>query len=264
MPQTPCSMLTWFREQTQQVAPAQVESAQVQQPIQVVMPKQPFWNGQAVATLVAATAALVVLVVTIKHNRAKLRTEQLEKRAKDREQRLLDLYGAFCSAGFQVITALVEVQRKEEESEELANVHGNSLVREEDDISGQLEDEQALLEREGNATRETRTKLRQAYSNLMMSDDSLDRLNALYKLFSKLITVRAQEAKAKENRLSIDLQFFAAGVGHKLHTQYLAERKLAEDGVPPQRPLTKYDPTHDAWVEVIIDDDGKAYTVPPS
>src|SRR5579862_3766020 len=67
------------------------------------------WISQPTATVTAACIVLIGVILTLWQNANRLRNEQLEKRAKDKEQRRLELFGDFAATGLQVIRRLEDV-----------------------------------------------------------------------------------------------------------------------------------------------------------
>lgn len=197
------------------------------------------WISQPTATLIAASVVLLGVILTLNHNRRRLRVEQLERRAKEREQRLLDGYAGFAAAGLQLIRRLVEVHAAQQRHEELKEVHSPEKQY---SYFDELHRANAAVEAEQAAVMESKTALTSAFTQLLMLDDETGRLGYLAGWFDALSSLTSAKAAEIQNHAKATLIGLCMNMGVQLHKQYEVERELAEFSKLPTRRVPKYVP----------------------
>jgi hypothetical protein len=196
---------------------------------------------QPVATVVGpVTASLIVLfgvVRTLRDNRRRLRNEQLEKRAKDKENRLQAAYADLVGAALLLLKHFVDVAR--------LNYFGANI-----DVGQAAEMGMTLDEAETNIKKDkrkawenienARLKIATTYARLILIEEDEKRLLDTNLLYEDSREWTPDLAEEYEDELEEKLRKFCERIGRQLETQYRVEATLAEKGVGTPLTVSAY------------------------
>jgi hypothetical protein len=212
---------------------------QPQQPIMIQPPST--WIDQPTATIIGSAVVLLGIgvtvcigVATLRQNRKKVRFEQLEKRAKDREQRSQDLYAEFAAAAHLLIQSYAE--------------YGNAFALHEDFVPAiaqfdNISEDQAkttlLTQRDDmwGHVRQHKNEMASAWSRILIDEDDPTRCAALRAMYDKVRSIDFRKIKDTHQVYVEALRSFCASIGVSLDVRYRHERDLAERGQLPSRIL---------------------------
>jgi hypothetical protein len=202
------------------------------QPQQIIVqqPPTPTFISQPAATLIGSVvvlcgilASLAIGIATLKQNARKVRNEQYEKRAKEREQALLIAYSDFIGAGLDAL----HVDRR--------------MVRWNSDVPSPFGGhKEAWVEAGRKLAEETSMahfRVAKARAKLLMMESDHARYAKLGEFSIRLTQIRADapNAEAEINQLAVALQRWATEIGESLHDEYRVAAASAERGELPPR-----------------------------
>ena len=180
------------------------------------------------ATVTAAVIVLLGVVFTLRSNNKRLRREQYEKRAKDKESRLQEKYAALASSAFQAHRYLVERQ----EATRLLGVMNEDVAR-----SGNSTVEKATRDLEGakadafKGIRECRSSLASAYTALLLIDDRSERVASAHTIITLVDPWRSTNTDIAD--VNEQIIKFCDHIRGELEAQYREESALAATGRLP-------------------------------
>lgn len=182
--------------------------------------------------VVAAIIVLTGVVLTIRQNKLNLRHQQLEDRAKARQNTLQAHYSAFISACYQLL-----LQRERGHSLSAYEDYLNLEAGPEEDTATIRELLRRNQERVSDAAAIAETDASSALAQILIHDTSESRLAVTGSLSDRVPLNGGADTEERE-RLRGELREFARRVGTELNDDYEHAARLAQKGQFPVRTFT--------------------------
>jgi hypothetical protein len=192
----------------------------------------PFWWAQPLATLATGAAAIWAAIHTIHNHSVRLRNEQLERRAKERETALQDRYGEFAAAAedaFNILFTLNTIDQNLTALKEVKRSSGPKPMDVDHELAENEADDRRYRQRIGDAF----ASLSAARSHITLLDDNPKRLDELRGLYDTVFSLRPPDVDRIEKEVQPQFRAFIDRTAAELVWEYQQAADLARKGVFP-------------------------------